>query len=123
MEIEHIGLRVKDVQRSFRFYKQIFGCELMESYQDERVEIIFAQCGKNVLEFIRDKGGMPDRTAGVIDHLAFRVEQLEAYINKLAELQVPFISQQPRDFNGGRIFFFKGPDGEILELVEKPSEK
>ncbi|AEG62026.1 VOC family protein [Desulforamulus ruminis] len=123
MELEHIGLRVKDVQRSFRFYKQIFGCELIESYQDERVEIIFAQCGKNVLELIRDKGGMSGRAAGVIDHLAFRVERLEDWMDKLAELQVPFISEQPRDFKGGRIFFFKGPDGEILELVEEPPQK
>lgn len=121
-QVAHIGLNVQDVDKSMAFYQKVFGCNLVEKYEDDRIKIIFASCGNNVLEFVQNKLPQATPLAGVVSHIAFNVEKLEEQIKRIKELGVKCISEEPRDFNGGKIFFFEGPDGERLEFVESKSE-
>ncbi|MDO7787357.1 VOC family protein [Desulforamulus aquiferis] len=116
-QIAHIGIKVKDVARSMKFYQEVLGCEEKERHENERVKIIFAMSGNDILEFIQDKTKENNLPEGVVNHIAFHVADIEKEINRLRELGVKCISDEPREFNGGKIFFFSGPDGEILEFV------
>lgn len=117
-QIAHIGIGVKDAEKSMDFYKEVFGCLLMESYEDDRVKIIFASCGNNVLEFVQNKVEAQTMSEGVISHIAVKVENIEESIKKIKDIGVKCLSEKPINFNGGKIFFFEGPDGERLEFVE-----
>ena len=117
-QIAHIGIGVKDAEESMSFYKKVFGCSLISSYENDRVKIIFANCGNNVLEFVQNKAAAQALSEGVISHIAFTVENIEESIKRIKELGVNCLSREPIDFNGGKIFFFEGPDGEKIEFVE-----
>ena len=117
-QIAHIGLGVKDAEKSMAFYKEVFNCSLISTYEDERIKIIFANCGNNVLEFVQSKEAVQASSEGVISHIAFNVENIYDHIKKIKDLGLKCLSREPRDFNGGKIFFFEGPDGEKLELFQ-----
>jgi lactoylglutathione lyase len=59
-------------------------------------------------------------TEGIVNHLAFSVENVEEEMTRLKQLGVEFDNDIPRVVLGGvKIAFFTGPDGEVLELVER----
>ena len=71
-----------------------------------------------LLEYLQPETG-PRSTKGVIDHLAFRVKDLPSLIAGLEAKGVKFETAHPRQaFDGSKIIFFHGPDGERIELVE-----
>ncbi len=117
----HIGIRVEDLEQSLQFYKEILNCQEQYRIDDGRVKIVFLKSGQNVLELIQLREGQEKRSStGFIDHIAFKVDNMVEEVNRLKDKGVECISEAPRDFDGGKmkIFFFKGPDGEILEFVE-----
>lgn len=50
-------------------------------------------------------------------HVAFAVEDLEAWCERLEEAGVEIVAE--RDWGGGHSFYFEDPAGNVLELVEK----
>ena len=55
----------------------------------------------------------------MVNHIAFAVDNLEEEIERLKKLGVPFTDDQITTLsNGARYIFFKGPDGEKLELFQ-----
>ncbi|TGU69167.1 VOC family protein, partial [Mesorhizobium sp. M00.F.Ca.ET.186.01.1.1] len=56
---------------------------------------------------------------GKVHHLALAVDNLEEEIARLKQLDVSFIDEAITTLpNGSRYMFFRGPDGEWLELFE-----
>jgi lactoylglutathione lyase len=54
------------------------------------------------------------------EHVGIRVEKMEDELARLKQLGVIIKDEKPRTIlNGVKIAFFEGPDGEILELVER----
>ncbi|MCK4259170.1 MAG: VOC family protein [Halanaerobiales bacterium] len=120
-DVEHIGLVVKDCECSLEFYSQALGCEYMYSHKDEKVKLVFVKAGTQVIEFVQylDRE-YNTRQVGAIDHIAFRVKDIEAEVKRLKKLEVEFLYDEPIQVNEEmKIIFFVGPDGERLELVEK----
>ena len=52
-----------------------------------------------------------------MDHVAFTVEDLDAWHEWLVGAAVEFI-EAPHPFGEGRAFMIEGPDGLAIELVE-----
>lgn len=118
--IAHIGIVVKDADKSLEFYTTVLGCKRQESYQDERLRLEFITAGQQTIELIQYKqDAVSERGAGIVDHIAFYVNDLEAEIAKLRQQQVELLLDQPKVVGDKKIMFFSGPDGERLELVQK----
>lgn len=118
--LAHVGIIVKDVEKSSKFYCEAFQCEVMGNYEDERLKIKYLRAGESVIEFLQyfdaDNIG---RTAGVIDHIAFYVEDMEKALDRTKKMGIKSLLAAPRDFDGKRIMFVEGIDGERIELVEE----
>lgn len=118
--IAHIGIVVKDADKSLEFYTTVLGCKRQESYQDERLRLEFITAGQQTIELIQyTQDAVSERGAGIVDHIAFYVNDLEAEIAKLRQQQVELLLDQPKVVGDKKIMFFSGPDGERLELVQK----
>lgn len=118
-QVAHIGIVVKDMDTSLEFYTTVLGCELVESYQDERIHLEFLKAGQQTIELIQyQEDSVKERGAGIIDHLAFAVNDIEAAIDKLRQQQVTLLFDQPKIVGGRKIMFFVGPDGERMEFVQ-----
>lgn len=121
-KLEHVGIMVKDIEASIRFYSEVLGLRMAGREKlDDGVELAFLSYpdSDNVqVELI--SGGHEDIPAkGKVDHLAFTVSDIEAEVERLRLLGVRLIDETPRTvLNGIKIAFFYGPDGERLEFFQ-----
>lgn len=117
LKLSHIGLRVKDLDKSVKFYQELVQCESLKTYEANNFKAVLVKCRGNTIELIEDSltGKKAD---GVIEHLAFKVDNIEEEIKKLKARGVECISQSVENFEDIKLFFFRGPDGEMLEFIE-----
>jgi lactoylglutathione lyase len=123
-KLEHIGVVVKDMEESIRFYTEMLGMQLDRREKlNEKVELVFLNFpGQESVEveliYNEEEGLVPN---GLVNHIAFTVEDIRAELARLKEAGVKLIDEEPRTIlNGIQIAFFYGPSGERLELFQKP---
>lgn len=117
--VAHIGIVVKDMDKSLKFYTTVLGCALEGSYQDERIHLAFIKAGQQTIELIQyPEDSVKVRGAGVVDHIAFAVTDIAAEMEKLRQHKVTLLFDPPKMVNGKKILFFVGPDNERLEFVQ-----
>jgi methylmalonyl-CoA/ethylmalonyl-CoA epimerase len=128
--IDHIGIAVKSIDEGKRFYTDILGLELekTEIIEEQKVKTGFFPITDSELELLESTE--PDgpvakyieaRGEGV-QHIAFRVENIEDVLKELREKGVRLIDHEPRKGAGGaRIAFIhpKETHGVLVELCEK----
>ena len=75
--VAHIGLYIKDVERSKKFYTEVLGFEtICEFVSLEGNKMVFVKSGNLIIELIQHKVWM-DRKDGLFDHIAMEVENIE----------------------------------------------
>ena len=128
--IDHIGIAVKSIEEGKRFFTDILGLkfEKIEIIEEQKVKTGFFPIMDSELELLESTE--PDgpvakfieaRGQGV-QHIAFRVENLDEALAELKEKGVRLIDQEPRKGAGGaRIAFIhpKETSGVLVELCEK----
>ncbi len=128
--IDHIGIAVKSIEEGKRFFTDILGLKLekTEIIEEQKVKTGFFPITDSELELLESTE--PDgpvakfieaRGQGV-QHIAFRVENLDEALAELKEKGVRLIDQEPRKGAGGaRIAFIhpKETSGVLVELCEK----
>ncbi len=123
-EVAHIGLVVKDADRSARFYSDVLGCQPSDIYEDDRIKIAFLKAGTQTIELVQYREGEKEqRRAGVVDHIAFKVNDIDAAVARLREKGATLLFEAPRPaLSDKKIFFFAGPDGERLEFIQEAAQ-
>ncbi len=128
--IDHIGIAVKGIEEASKFYTDILGLEIedIEHVSDQRVNVAFVPVADSEVELLEstDPDGpiakyLGSRGEGV-QHIAFRVEDIEEALRELKEKGVRLIDQAPRKGAGGaRIAFIhpKETNGVLVELCER----
>jgi lactoylglutathione lyase len=121
-KLEHIGVMVKDMNASIRFYTEVLGMRLVKrkALKDgaELSFLSFPDSDNIEIELIgRGHDGLPDN--GIVHHIAFTVSDIQAEIDRLKGLGVKLVDETPRTIlDGDLIAFFFGPDGERLEFFQ-----
>lgn len=122
-KIEHVGVQVKNMERSVQFYQDVIGMDLLDTLVHTNGVIKLAFLGfkgskETQLELIE---GYNDQlpVEGKVHHIAFAVDNLEAEIERIKKHHVRFIDEAITTLpNGSRYMFFAGPDGEWIEFFE-----
>src|SRR5438105_4666102 len=116
--LHHAGLYVASLARSIAFYRDVFGLEVAERLSFGGEELAFLKLGTARLELIESDAAA--RPTGVVDHVAFEVDDLDAILEMLRARGVSLIDQAPVAVPGlkARIVFCQGPDGERIELFQ-----
>jgi len=122
-KLEHVGVMVKDMQASIRFYTEVLGMEHTSTlvHNDENITLAFLSFpGAKQTEIELIEGFNPSLPAeGKVHHLAFTVDDVEQEVERLKQLNVPLMDTEITTLsNGSRYFFFYGPDGELLEFFQ-----
>lgn len=116
--MNHVGVIVKDMDISKRFYSEVLDGVIDHEYEDENVHLCFVKSGNGVIELVKRKKEQSSLNLGVVEHIAFTVENLEVAIEGLKKKNIEVISEFPRVCDNKLIAFFKGPNGEKLEFVQ-----
>jgi lactoylglutathione lyase len=125
-KLEHVGVMVADIEISIDFYQNVLGLDLLDKFHANEPSVILAflgdrNSGQVYVELISgDEEKYPDE--GKVHHIAFTVDNIEEEVTRLKALKVSFLSEEVETLgNGTKYIFFKGPDGETLELFQPPS--
>jgi lactoylglutathione lyase len=119
----HIGLNVTHLERSTRFYRDVFGFEVTAESKEQGREFTFLSAGKRLVLTLWQQGAerFDKRRAG-LHHLSFQVEtmfEVKEAERKLKALGVPFLHEGVVPHGEGARsggIFFEDPDGTRLEI-------
>jgi len=128
--IDHIGIAVKSIEQAGKFYTDMLGLKIenIEKVAEQKVNVAFIPITDSEVELLEST--QPDgpvakyinsRGEGV-QHIAFRVENIEEALEELKAKGIRLIDQQPRKGAGGaRIAFIhpKETNGVLVELCER----
>ena len=114
MKFTHIGVKVMDMAASIKFYEDVLGAKVTETHESPAAHLVFLEIAGTVVELIY-KPDNEVRTMGPIEHIAFKVDDLEAEIARLESMGIAHTV--PRVVATGEIVFFDGPNNEKFEFV------
>jgi len=128
--IDHIGIAVKDINESLKFWEATMGikCHGVEEVAEQKVKTAFLPIKDTEIELLEPTSPESpvakfiDAKGEGIHHMAIRVENLEATLAELKEKGVRLIDEKPRSGAGGAKIAFlhpKATGGILLELSER----
>jgi len=131
--IEHIGIAVKNLEQSIKYYENILGlkCYAIEEVKDQRVKTAFFMIGQTKIELLESTdpegpiGKFIEKKGEGIHHLAFAVNGIESALNELKEKEVQLVDQSPRKGAEGLDIAFLHPrstHGVLTELCENKNK-
>lgn len=128
-KIEHIGIAVKDLEKSNEVFKKLFGKEhyKVETVESEAVSTSFFQLGETKIELLEATAEQSaiakylDKNREGIHHIAFDVEDIYAEIERLKNEGFQFISETPKKGADNKLVVFIHPktaNGLLVELCQ-----
>lgn len=122
-KIHHVAIIASDYDASRDFYVNKLGLPLIRevSRPERRDSILTLLAGDVELELFVEENPplrVSNPEARGLRHLAFFVENVEQTVKELNALGIPTEPIRTDPFTGGRMTFFRDPDGLPLELHE-----
>ena len=120
--IHHFALRVKDFEKSIRFYSDILGCVEKVRWNDPPKRIALLDTGNGSYVELFESATTPPKAEDAFWHIAFRVADADGALERCrsAGCEVYVEPKTLTDVGGRgidiRLSFCKGPDGELIEF-------
>ncbi len=124
--LDHIVLRVRDLERSIAFYRDVLGCVVVKWRDD--LELAHLRLGTSMLDLVavsgalgREGGAAPGGEGRNLDHFCVRIEPFDeaalvAHLEGFGLVpQVPAEIRFGAEGDGWSLYFFD-PDGNRVEL-------
>lgn len=129
-KVDHIGVAVSNLDEAIKLYKEVLGLELhgVEVVEEQKVKVAFLPIGDSEVELLEStspEGPIAkfiEAKGQGIQHVAFRVDNIEAALEEMKGKGMRLIDEKPRYGAGGaRIAFLhpKSTNGVLIELCER----
>ncbi len=129
-ELDHLVLRVVDLDRMLRFYCDLLGCTV-ERRQDA-IGLVQLRAGRSLLDLVpvdgplgRAGGAAPGLEGRNLDHFCFRVEPFDETAIR-GQLQAHGVAAGPAQSRygaegDGPSIYIADPEGNVVELKGPPA--
>ena len=120
--LDHVVVRVSDVDRSLAFYCEILGCS--EERRVERIGLVQLRAGSCMIDLIDAKDNSPPVGAENMDHFAVRLEsfneaEIRSFLTEHGIASGEATSRYGAEGDGPSIYI-EDPDGNKVELKGPP---
>ena len=127
-KMEHVAIIVTDMDKTIQYYSDMFSFKVRLRGSSKTREMAFLYLGEQPsveIELIRDINPIGDyNKSGIVNHLAFTVENINEAMNHYKKKGITFLSPEPQPtLEGGRMILFYGPSNELLQLVERVKQQ
>ncbi len=130
LKIDHLGIAVNSIEEAKKLFQDTLGLEFegTETVAEQKVTTAFFPVGDSEVELLESTA--PDgpiakyleKRGEGIQHIAFRVENIEEALAELKEKGIRLIDEKPRMGAGGAKIAFlhpKATHGVLIELSER----
>lgn len=129
-KIDHIGIAVRDLKEAIKFYEEMLGLKVteIEEVADQKVRVAFLPSGDSEVELLESTTAdgpiarFIEKNGQGIQHIAFRVDNVEEKLADLKDKGVRLIDEKPRRGAGGAMIAFLHPKstfGTLIEICER----
>ena len=130
LKIDHLGIAVESIDQAAAFWKDTLGLPLegSETVEAQKVTTAFYPVGESEVELLESTAPdgpvakYIDKRGQGIQHVAFRVANIEEALAELKSKGIRLIDETPRKgAGGGKIAFLhpKATNGVLVELCER----
>lgn len=136
--ISHMGITVKDFDRAVRWYWEVFRMPLVSVSEMSKEDVgsmrdlyQLDDCSLKLGFLLGPKGGVIEifefsRTEEMnhawnrpgVTHFTLDVKNIKAWHNKLSGRKDVTMLTTPQNTGGNEWFFFRDPDGNLIELID-----
>ncbi len=129
-KIDHIGIAVANLDEALKVYTEVLGLEVhgTEVVEEQKVKVAFLPVGDSEVELLESTS--PDGPIAKfieakgqgIQHIAFRVDNLEQALSEMKDKGIRLIDEKPRYGAGGAKIAFlhpKSTNSVLIELCER----
>ncbi|MBT8394255.1 MAG: methylmalonyl-CoA epimerase [Bacteroidia bacterium] len=130
-KIEHIGIAVKNINKSNELFANLFGEPhyKMEEVESEGVKTSFFKVGENKIELLEaTKNDSPiakfiNKKGEGIHHIAFDVDDINSEIKRLVDCGFVILNENPKPGADNKIVAFLHPKSTNSVLIELCQER
>jgi lactoylglutathione lyase len=122
----HTRYRVNDLEKTATFYKEVLGLKEVSRHSSPRgstLAFFKAPGSEETIEICHYPKSGPVVVQPDLTHIAFEVDDLEAFAKKAAAKGYPLSDGPTVTGSGSKIAFIDGPEGYEFELIEKKKKK
>lgn len=131
--IEHIGIAVKNMEESIKFWENILGlkCYAVEEVKEQKVKTAFFMIGQTKIELLESTdpegpiGKFVEKKGEGVHHIAFASKGLEDNLVELENKGIQLIDKTPRKGAEGLDIAFlhpKSTQGILIEMCENKNQ-
>lgn len=122
--IEHVGVMVSNMDESINFYENFLGFKLRIRVINSQKEVAFLThdgLPSFEIELLHDLSTTTSYSEyGLVNHLAFITSNMDEIVREYKQKGIIFETEEPkRGINGRKTIRFRGPNKEVLQLVEE----
>ena len=117
----HTRYRVKDLEKTVTFYRDVLGLEETRRHTSGRgSQLVFLKApgSEEEIELCKFDESGPVQVGPDLTHLAFEVDDIEAFAKETAAKGYP-LSDGPHKGKENIIAFIDAPEGYEVELIQK----
>ena len=117
----HTRYRVQDLEKTVAFYRDVLGLEQTRRHTSGRgSQLVFFKApeGDGEIEICKFDESGPVLVGPDLTHLAFEVDDLEAFARHAAAKGYPLSDGPHSSSGGGKIAFIDAPEGYEIELIQ-----
>src|SRR5580704_9597798 len=121
----HTRYRVKDLEKTVSFYKDVLGLEEIRRHTSGRgSQLVFfkAPGSEEEIEICKFDESGPVIVGPDLTHLAFEVNDLEKFARESAAEGYPLSDGPHKTSGGSAIAFIDGPEGYEIELIQRGTD-
>lgn len=118
----HTRYRVTDLEKTVSFYKDVLGlAETRRSTSGRGSQLVFLKApgSEEEIEICKFDQSGPVIVGPDLTHLAFEVDDIDAFARHAAAKGYPLSDGPHRASNGSAIAFVDAPDGYEIELIQR----
>ena len=132
MKLDHIGIAVESIEKAKAFYEEMgLVMRAVEEVPEQKVRVAVLPVGESRIELLETLdpegpvGKFLAKKGQGLHHIAIKVDDIGAAIEKLKAKGIEMIDREPRRGAEGCLIAFVHPrstGGVLLELTEKKDE-
>lgn len=115
VSFHHAHLFASDIEQSIRFYREMFGAEVILDMEMAGARNMMISIGGGKINFYSQPPKEQGR--GPVHHLGIETDDLEALVEHMRSKGFPF-TRPVKELGGWRYVMVEGPDNVLLEVFQ-----